>query len=245
MGMARQSTRTAIPVLLTRPAAQSRSFAAALEARLGALVRPVIAPLMAPVFLPPDLPDGPFAAVIFTSATAVKAVAGLDLPKRAWCVGGQTAARASAAGFQAVSAEGDAAALVAAVLADPPDGRLLHLRGEEVRGDVAERLNSAGIETVSAVVYRQEPQALSPEAAELLSADGGVIVPLFSPRSAVLMRQALPAGVRATLWLVAMSDAVAEAAEGLPHEALVVARRPDAEAMLDAVRRFAEMRRAP
>jgi uroporphyrinogen-III synthase len=245
MGMARQSTGTATPVLLTRPEAQSRSFATAMEARLGALVRPVIAPLMAPVFLPPDLPEGPFAAVIFTSATAITAVAGLDLPKRAWCVGAQTAARASAAGFQAVSAEGDAAALVAAVLADPPDGRLLHMRGEEVRGDVAERLNSAGIETVSAIVYRQEPLALTPEAAKLLGANGGVIVPLFSPRSAVLLRQALPAGVRATLWLVAMSDAVAEAAEGLPQEALVIARRPDADAMLEAVERFAEMRRVP
>ena len=245
MGMARQSTRAAIPVLLTRPEAASRAFAAALEARFGGLVRPVISPLMAPVFLMPVLPEGPFAAVIFTSATGVAAVQGVTLPKRAYCVGAQTAARARAAGFDAVSADGDAGALVAAVLANPAPGRLLHLRGEETRGDVAEQLTAAGVETLSVVVYRQEPQALTAQALVLLEAEGTVIVPLFSPRTAVLFWAALPQGLRARLRLAAMSAAVADAINGIPHQALEVARRPDADAMLEAVGRLVDLRSVP
>ncbi len=248
--MARQSTPgpatlgPPIPVLLTRPQAQSQTFAAALQARFGDRLRPVLAPLMAPVFLAPALPTGPFAAVIFTSATGVEAGRSLDLPKRAWCVGAQTAARARAAGFQALSADGDAAALVAAILADPPTGRLLHLRGEEVRGDVADMLNSAGLETFSAVVYRQDPQPLTSEARAVLAENGPVIVPLFSPRTGALFRQALPDDLRADLHFVAMSEAVADAVAGLAGT-VVIARRPDADAMLDAVAVLLEMRPAP
>jgi uroporphyrinogen-III synthase len=245
MGMARQSTRTAIPVLLTRPEAASRAFAAALVARFGDRVRPVICPLMAPVTLTPTLPEGPFAAVIFTSATGVAAAKGLDLPRRAFCVGGQTAAQARAVGFDAVSADGDADALVAAILADPPPGRLLHLRGEETRGEVAERLTADGLETVSVVVYRQEAQALTDEALDIMAREGAVIVPLFSPRTAALFDAAAQSGVRARLRLVAMSAVVAEAARGIPHEALEVARRPDADAMLEAVGRLLDLRPVP
>ena len=248
--MARQSKQgwatqdPAIPVLLTRPEAQSRAFAAALKARFGDRLWPVITPLMAPVFLTPALPPGPFAAVIFTSATGVEAATGLDLPLRAFCVGAQTAARARKAGFQAVSADGDAASLVAAILADPPPGRMLHLRGEDVRGDVVKLLVSAGLDTVSAVVYRQDQQPLTNEARAILAAAGPVIVPVFSPRTGAILLQALPEDMRATLRLAAMSQAVAEAVEGVAGT-VAIARRPDADAMLDAVAELVEMRPAP
>lgn len=247
MGMARQSTPNPVPVLLTRPEAQSQAFAAALAARFGDGVQPVISPLMAPVFLTPALPDGPHAAVIFTSATGVAAAMRLEatLPKRAYCVGNQTAERAREAGFQALSADGDADALVAAVLADRPSGRVLHLRGEDTRGEVAERLNSAGIETDFAVVYRQDPQDMTPEALRLLSSGTTLVVPLFSPRTAALFRSALPKGSQARLRIAAISPAVAKAVEELIFEVLEVARRPDAEAMLDAVARALDSRSAP
>lgn len=234
--MAKQSTDAAVPVLVTRPRAEAEGFAALLADRFGDRLRPVVAPLMALEHLAAILPQGPFAGVIFTSAAGVTAAVqlGADLPPLAWCVGAKTAARAQAAGFRARSAEGDADALVAAILADPPGGRLLHLRGEDSRGDVAERLNSAGIETVSAVIYRQTPQPLTPGAQALMQGDGPVLVPLFSPRSAALFA-AEARGARAALHLVAMSGAVADAVRNLPHRSLTLAARPDAGAMLDAV----------
>jgi uroporphyrinogen-III synthase len=235
--MAKQSTATATPVLLTRPEAQSRAFAAALADRFGDRLRPIIAPLMAPRFLSPALPEGAFDAVIFTSATAVDAARrlGTPLPKRAFCVGARTAQAAQAAGFNASSADGEADDLVAAILSGPPAGRLLHLRGADSRGDVAERLTSSGTRTVSAVVYQQEPQALTPQAVSLLNDPAPVILPLFSPRSAALLAAAMPATARATLQIVAISVAVAKASASIPHSALVIARQPDADGMLDAV----------
>ncbi|WP_135447857.1 uroporphyrinogen-III synthase [Tabrizicola caldifontis] len=234
--MARQSNVAAVPVLLTRPEAEARRFAQQLNQRFGGRLRPVVAPLMAAVHLTPGLPAGPFAGVIFTSATGVDAAVRLAtaLPRLAWCVGAKTADRAAKAGFRARSADGDARALVAAILADPPAGRLLHLRGQETRGEVAERLNSAGIETESAVVYRQVPQALTDEAQRLLNGGNPVIVPLFSPRSAALFA-AQAQGAQADLHLVAISPAVAEVVRNLPHRSLALAARPDAAAMLDAI----------
>lgn len=235
--MAKQSTATATPVLLTRPEAQSRAFAAALGDRFGARLRPIVAPLMAPRFLSPTLPEGPFDAVIFTSATAVDAALrlGVLLPTRAFCVGARTAQAAQAAGFNASSADGDADDLVAEILSWSPEGRLLHLRGADSRGNVAERLTSSGIKTISAVVYQQEPQALTPEAVFLLKDPAPVILPIFSPRSAALLAAALPATTRATLQFAAISVAVADTIASIPHAALVIARQPDAKGMLDAI----------
>jgi uroporphyrinogen-III synthase len=216
--------------------AEARAFAEALTARLGPRVRPVIAPLMAMEPLAHSLPPGPFAGVIFTSVAGVEAALPSlpHLPRLAWCVGRKTAERAAAAGFLARSADGDASALVAAIRADPPGGRLLHLRGEDATGEVAERLISAGIETESLVIYRQQALPLTPDAVTLLATAGPVILPLFSPRSAQLVRAALPDGAKATLWLVTMSTAVAEAARPIPYQALITARHPTAAAMLDA-----------
>jgi uroporphyrinogen-III synthase len=240
MGMAKQSSPDAVPdpvpVLLTRPEAQSQEFAKALVTRFGARVRPVIAPLMAVEYLSPPLPEGAFSGVIFTSANGIDAAArvGAELPVRAWCVGQGTAALARSAGFVASSADGNADALVSAILANPPPGRLLHLCGEETRGDVAERLNSAGIETESTVLYRMRPQALTAEATELLQGTGIVIVPLFSPRSATLLNLALPPGRSLRLQLVAMSAAIKDAV-AVPHAELLLVRKPNANAVLDAI----------
>jgi uroporphyrinogen-III synthase len=238
MAMARQSSAGPVPVLLTRPEAEGLGFRTALSRRFGAVVRPVVAPLLQLEPLDPHLPEGRFSGVIFTSAAGVSAVAGIRqaLPDLAWCVGAKTALRAAEAGFRARSADGDADALVRAILADRPAGRLLHLRGEDTRGEVAERLNSAGIETESVVVYRQVPQPLSAEGRALLGSRGAVIVPLFSPRSAALFAKAAEGAV-AALHLVALSGAVARVARAIPHRSLHQADRPDAGAMLEAIAR--------
>jgi uroporphyrinogen-III synthase len=235
--MAKQSTATATPVLLTRPYEQSLAFAAALDVRFGDRLHCVLAPLMAPRFLSPQLPEGHFDAVIFTSATAVEAARKLaaPLPTQAFCVGARTADAARAAGFVATSADGDAGDLVAAILSDTPKGRLLHLRGQDSTGDVAERLTAHGVATIPVIIYRQDPQPLTPEAIDLLQDTAPLVLPIFSPRSAVLLAAALPNVTRARLHIAAMSAAVAKAAAAIPHAALVIARHPDADSMLDAV----------
>ena len=231
--MARQSA----PVLVTRPQAEAKAFAAALTARFGPRVRPVVAPLIAPRYLTPDIPAQDYAAVVFTSVQAVEAARrlGISLPNLAWCVGRKTAEIAGKAGFQARSADGDAEALTRAILSNPPDGRILYLRGVDTRGKLLEKLNYSGIDTDVAIVYAQEALPLSPKALALLTSPGDLIVPLFSPRTATLFRKALPTATLASLHFAVMSAAVAEPLDDLPRAALALAAQPDAPGMLDAV----------
>lgn len=228
----------ALPVLLTRPAAQGDRFAAELAARFGAELASVATPLLTPVFLTPDLPDEPFAALILTSETGVEGARrlrkrGVALPDRAICVGDRTAQAAQAAGFQARSAAGDAEALIPLILASGESGPFLHLRGRDARGDIAPRLTAKGCATVAAVVYAQQALPLTDAARGVLSGQGPVVVPLFSPRTAQILTEQGP--FAAPLWVVAMSAAVARAAEGLGAERLHVAGTPDALGMLDGV----------
>lgn len=234
--MARQS-EPQIPALVTRPRAEGEAFAAALTARFAPRVRPVLTPLIAPRLLTPPIPDHDYAAVVFTSAQAVEAVRQLTatLPRLAWCVGRKTAQIATAAGFDARSTDGDAEALTKAILVDPPDGRILYLRGVDTRGNLLKILKSFGIKTDVAIVYAQDPCRITFEALSLLRSVDPVLIPLFSPRTAALFRAELPADSSAKLHIAAMSGAVAEALGDLPRTALTIARQPDAPGMLDAV----------
>lgn len=252
MGMARQSdplqqAESGTPVLVTRPRAQAEKFARRLTARFGSRVRPIVAPLMAPEFLSPPVPDGPFAAVIFTSAHGVEGAVRLqaDLPRPAYCVGRATAAAATAAGFDAQSSDGDVADLAATLLSGPRMGRFLYLRGVDTTGELENQLISNDIPAVSLQVYLQQSLPLERESLALMRQSGPVILPLFSPRSAHIFRDARPVDTHADLRIAAMSMAVATVAAGIPHSALVIAARPDADAMLDAVESLLALAPAP
>ncbi|NBZ86709.1 uroporphyrinogen-III synthase [Stagnihabitans tardus] len=211
-------------ILLTRPAPQSERFAAALGLDC------LISPLIAPRFLFPAIP--PHEALILTSETGALAARGLA-PCRAFCVGDRTAATARALGFDATSASGDAEALIALILSAPV-APLLHLRGREARGEIAARLTAAGVPTAEALAYAQEEQDLTAEAQAALRGQTPVIAPLFSPRSAqILAAEAKRIGATAPLRVVAMSQAVAQAARSLDPSALIAAR-PDGDSMLEA-----------
>lgn len=236
MAMARQS-EPSVPVLVTRPKAEGEAFAALLVTRCGQRVRPVVTPLLAPRFLNAKVPARDYAAVIFTSAQAVAGARrlGIALPHLAWCVGRKTAEVAVTQGFMAKSGNGDVEALAEAIIADPPNGRILYLRGVDTRGNLLEKLNSFGIYTDAVSVYAQDPQPLSGAALSILRSPVPVVVPLFSPRTASLFAAALPADPQAGLHIAAMSAAVAEAVGTVPCAALRTASRPDMSAMLDAV----------
>lgn len=220
--------------LLTRPAAQGARFAESLRQRFpGAEITE--SPLIAPRFLAPPLPPGPFAAAIFSSETGVEAARRLGGPLSplAFCVGARTAKAAEDAGYRVQSAGLDAEDLLVTILHANPAGRLIHLHGAETRGNLAERLNSAGIVTYSIVVYAQDALPLTAEARAMLAADHAVFVPLFSPRTAQLFTEEA-ADARAALHVAALSPAVRSSLH-LPTAALATAAHPDAASMLDAL----------
>jgi uroporphyrinogen-III synthase len=226
--MVRQSQHA---VLLTRPLAASQRFAQGLQSRV------VISPLMQAEFLVPAIPDRVFAGVVFTAETGVEAAQYLKLSHAlpAYCVGKRTAEAAQAAGWQALSANGDVGALAALISAQKPEGTLLILRPEHVAGDLGAELLSAGIETVSLTAYRQRALPLTSEAAALLHGSDPVFVPLFSPRSARLFAaEYRRIAAVAPIFVAAMSAAVIAELD-IPAQDSEVAERPDAASMRQAL----------
>lgn len=228
-----------IPLLLTRPAVQGDRLATDLAAHMPGVFQPIASPLMEPAFLFPDIPNADWSSVILTSETGVEAAARLReqghvLPLDAWCVGDRTAHVAREAGFSAISAQGDAEALIDLILASDDPGPLLHLRGRDARGDIVPRLTAQGRPAHALIVYAQEALPLSNEAALVLAGSDPVVVPLFSPRSAALFAARGP--FAAPLRIAAISAATARAAEALAPERLSIAERPDGAMMLTAIR---------
>ena len=246
--MAKQSRETVI--LLTRPLAQSLRFQREVRHALG-LVPIVISPLMAPQYLTPPIPPHPYTAVIFASITAVDAAQrisaiGVALPKLAYCVGDRTAMTARAAGFEARSAMGDAVDLVAMIIAENPIGPLLFLRGQDSRGDIRENLISAGIDTVSSVIYDQTAQPLSDEAVKILMGRDPVTVPLFSPRSARMFQSELARlGLIPQLWIAALSPAVAAELDVQTIARMQISQSPDSVSMILALQAVMSSGAAP
>ncbi|WP_281824337.1 uroporphyrinogen-III synthase [Jannaschia rubra] len=216
-----------LPVLLTRPQADSERLAGSLRA--AGVGRMVVSPLsrIVPEGTLPEFSGG----VLLTSANAVAAFRALDGPRglSAWVVGPRTAEMARKAGFDVRLEAPDAATLLPQVPQDAPP--LVHLRGAVARVDLAAALRKRGIAATDAVLYRQDALDLSSEARGLLRA-GPVLVPLYSPRSAVLFAAACPPEAWPSVRLVALSPAVAEAG---PVPPVAVADRPDGEAMMRAI----------
>ncbi|MBQ2261550.1 MAG: uroporphyrinogen-III synthase [Loktanella sp.] len=220
------------PVLiLTRPAAQAEAFAAEIRALWAGSVRIILSPLLeiVPLTVSDDL--SAVNGVIFTSGHGVAACATANLPSGlpAWCVGDKTAQLAAEAGFDAIAGPGDAARLVEKIIGRRPQGPLAHLRGRHTRGDVTEKLTSAGISCIDVVAYDQRAQSLSDEALNALHGTVPVIMPLFSPRTATILSEQGP--FSAPVQLIVISTAVQAAAAALRVKSVSVAATPDAAAM--------------
>jgi len=226
-------------VLLTRPEAQSRRFATALHRRFGADPEVVIAPVMRIVVadaLPAFHPDD---VLVFTSengVTAYRALGGIG-DRAAICVGARTAEVAAAAGLRVQVGPGSAAGLVATVRDAAPPGRVVHLHGRHVTGNLAAALRHDGLSAEAAVIYEQVAQPLSTAVRGLLAGPGPVLLPVFSARTARLLAPDI-AAARAEMRIAAISPAVAAALPVQGHAQMQVADRPDSEAMLETLERL-------
>lgn len=214
-------------LVLTRPEPQSRVLAEIFQAQANTIIAPVLEIVASEP--PPDLT--PYSGVVLTSANALAFLPALR-GKRAYCVGSRTAQAAHARGAQVCQVAKNADDLVAHF---DGAGPLIHMRGEHARGDVAKRLNSAGIETVEKVIYRQLARAISPPAKAAIESDEIVVLPLYSPRSARLVGEQV-ARVGNQLRVIAMSDAVAKAWQSITAGNAEVVPYPTGEEMLIGIR---------
>jgi uroporphyrinogen-III synthase len=235
-----------VRILLTRPQADAERTAAALRARGHEVV---IAPLLDLELLPEAyLGAGPWAALLVTSANAVRAIARHrrrdELCSIAvFTVGDRTAQAMRDCGFAMVTSAagnaGDLATLVVARL--KPPARLLYLAGEERSGDLAGLLRERNFTVDTALVYRAVVTTDLPRnAAEALAAGlGGVLH--FSRRSAEayvnaarssgLLERALVSPIHYCL-----SGRIAEPLRDAGATNIQIAMRPDEAALIELCR---------
>jgi uroporphyrinogen-III synthase len=232
-----------VRVLLTRPHADSEPLAAALRQRgVEALIEPLLGIDMVPG--PPVDLDG-VQALLATSANGVRAFAAREAGRwlPVYAVGDATARNAREAGFGSVeSASGDVDALAELVRRrlDPGAGALLHVAGTAVAGDLAGRVEAAGFRYRRVVLYRaRKADRLSPAAVRAIRGREVDGVVLFSPRTAdtfvALVAEAGSTEACRRLTAFCLSDAVAAKAGTVAWNRIVVARRPDRAAMVEAI----------
>ncbi len=229
-------------VLITRPE-PGASETAARVAALG--YEPVVAPLLEIQTLRPPLPpSGHVQAIAVTSGSAISPLPASHRHLPLFAVGEATAARARAARFaHASSADGDAAALAALVArsCDPNAGPVLLACGREQGTALAGDLRARGFTVIRRVVYVAVPVASLPDAAREAFASRALIAALFfsaeTARHCTRLLQAarLQQSVR-SVDALAIGRPAAVALQALPWRRILVAARPNQDAMLALLR---------
>ena len=224
--------------LVTRPRHEAATLAALLAERgIDAVMEPMI-DIVDRAAAPPDLAG--VCAILCTSANGVRALAQASGERGVpvFAVGDATARAARAAGFYRVESAGgdveDLARLTAARLR-PAEGRLLHVAGSEVAGDLAGRLGAAGFIVDRAALYEARAAVtLTPETADLIDRGKIDLALFFSPRSAAIFaRLASPLATGLSAAAAISISVAADAALGdLPFRERLIAAAPTQTALL-------------
>ena len=240
---ASEPARHGLRALVTRPRADAADLAEAL-ARRG--IAAVVEPLLDISYRREPVPDlAGVQAVLCTSTNGVRALARLSPERRLplLAVGDASAARARAEGVGDVAGAGgnvDDLVRLAAERLRPEGGRLLHVAGSVVAGDLVGALRERGFAVERTVLYEARPaQALSAPTARALAAGTIDFALFFSPRTAAifgrLVRQEDLAEAMRFLTTVSISAAADAALESLPFRDRHIAERPDQPHLLAAL----------
>src|SRR4051812_6377723 len=251
--MTAMSSRFGLRALVTRPRAEAVGLADALATRG---IEAILEPMLDIHYREGPAPDlTGVQAVLCTSANGVRALARLS-PERErplFAVGESTAGRARAEGFVRVESAGGNVADMARLVRDrlrPEHGRLLHVAGTEIAGDLAGDLRTHGFQVERAVLYEARPAAALSAGTVRALASGIVDFALFfSPRTAAIFAGlAERAGITDALrgvTAVSISVAADKALAVVAFREHCVAHTPDQSGLLAAVDRlFVERRRA-
>jgi uroporphyrinogen-III synthase len=238
--------------LVTRPRAEAMALAEALAMRG---IEAIIEPLLDIHSRDQPAPDlGGVQAVLCTSANGVRALARLSGERgiALFAVGEATAARARGEGFLRVESAGgnvEDLARLARQLLRPDAGRLLHVAGSDVAGDLAGQLREDGFAVERMVLYEARPVP-GLTAATVAALQNGLIdfALFFSPRTAAafarLAEQAGASAALRTITAVSISAAADRGLGDLAFRGRRVAETPDQNALLAVLDRLlAEQRR--
>jgi uroporphyrinogen-III synthase len=173
-------------------------------------------------------------AIIFTSSNGVRAFPDARGARNriVLAVGDTTAEAARVAGFADVrSADGDVKSLAALAIAtlEPGKGKLIHIAGDHVAGDLGGELRTAGFSVERRLAYASVALIALPEALR-----GPLDVVLFHSARAAETFIKLGAPNAAELTAGCLSGAVAEAAAKSTWRRIVTAPRPREDDLLTA-----------
>jgi len=243
-------------ILVTRPQPDNEATGASLRARgFDVLLAPMLR--FEPVALPDD-PAADYAAIIVTSANALRAVEPqlsgcrlLDLPL--FAVGERTASAARRAGFaNVISADGNAADLRELVLANISNKAknkklrtvrpVLYLAGADLSRDLAGELAEHGLSVVTRTTYRMVACSVLPrETCDAIATNQVEAVLHYSVRSARAFLDAVrSAGVEISALAVqqcCISATVASVLREAGATQVTVASSPDENALLGVLDR--------
>lgn len=155
-----------------------------------------------------------------------------------YAVGDRTAKACEDLGFMnVISAGGDASAL-AVLVADrlsPKNGALLHLRGNEVAGDVKGLLEACGFKVQSITVYETiENPKFKRELPEILLQNHGIIL-FHSPKGALRFLESFNKAELKNWTAIAISKAAAIPIENLGFKETKIAKMPNEDSLLAAI----------
>lgn len=229
-------------ILLTRPESDSIKLARELRAA-GHVV--TIEPLLEVTFHNQPIPDISGAqALVFTSANGVRAFARLseDRSLAVVTVGATTAQAARDQGFTQVTAAGGNVESLGDMLAEafnPTQGRLVHIAGSAIAGNLKGRLESLGFDVTREILYETTAAtSLSDSLIGQIKAQEIDLMLFFSPRTAQTFAN-LSHKHRIETFLShstagCLSFAVKDALHSLPWHRIVVGKRATQDALLEA-----------
>lgn len=219
-------------VAITRAAPENARTAERVRARGG---EPVLAPLLTIVPCGYDTNTEGAQALLFTSSNGVRAFPDVRGARQriVLAVGDVTAEAARDAGFTDVRvAEGDVGSLAALARAtlDPAKGKLIHIAGDHVAGDLGGALRAAGFKVERRLAYASVAVPALPAAF-----NAPLDAVLFHSARAAETFLALGAPGAAQLTAACFSQTIADAASTAPWKRLIVSPAPRDEALLDAL----------
>jgi len=230
-------------LLITRPREDAEPLAALLGGRG---FETILDPMMTITDVAaPDLDLSGVQALLVTSANGIRAFARRDDNRQipVCAVGDASALAARELGFEAVTSAGGDVETLAALVVDaltPNQGALLHIAGSRVAGDLSGLLEAAGFKVRRGVLYEATAaDALRPQTLDHLDAGTVDGVLLFSPRTSSLFTRLVMAAGRAercrAVVAYCLSQAVADNTQPIAWNNVVVAPKPNQQALLDII----------
>lgn len=227
-------------LFVTRPAPDAeRTVRLLREARIEAEPAPLMEIRQLDVPLP-ELAENEVLA--FTSANGVRAwVQAGGSARPVFAVGDATASAAAELGLPVEGiAGGDVDALYTLLKAQAADRPILHVRGRDSLGALADRLKTAGHDARALELYEARALPSLPGALTRALQEGGHQIGVFSPRTMrlflSLVRDAGLADRLSQISAICLSQAVAEAGADADFQSLHVADRPELSGFVDSAR---------